>query len=122
MNSFAKDVSEGLSSKPKYLLSKYFYDKLGDKIFQDIMNMKEYYPTDCEYEILSNNKNSLLQLFSTNDNAFNLVELGAGDGFKTKVLLKFKLKALVMPHLSRLIFPKMQSINLFLIFRNNYLN
>ena len=42
-NQFAKDVFKGLTSSPKYLNSKYFYDKNGDILFQEIMGLGEYY-------------------------------------------------------------------------------
>ena len=50
-SAFEEDCFKGLTSSPKYLLSKYIYDKKGDKLFQDIMAMPEYYLTDREYEI-----------------------------------------------------------------------
>ena len=50
---FYKDVVAGLKAVPKRLSSKYFYDAKGDKIFQEIMNCEEYYPTRCELEIFS---------------------------------------------------------------------
>jgi L-histidine N-alpha-methyltransferase len=84
---FAKDVRRGLTAKPKFISSKYFYDEVGDRIFQAIMKMKSYYPTNSEYEIFSLYKNELLQLFSPDKQAFHLIEFGAGDGYKTKVLL-----------------------------------
>lgn len=83
---FASDVKSGLKSKPKYLSSKYFYDEKGSKIFQDIMKMPEYYLTDCEFEIFQNNQDKLFDIFSENGK-FDLVELGSGDGSKTKILL-----------------------------------
>ena len=84
---FAKDILSGLKSSPKTLPSRYFYDKKGDKIFQNIMKMKEYYLTACEYEIFSMQKESISNQFIANDQPFNLIEFGAGDGYKTKVLL-----------------------------------
>lgn len=86
-SSFEEDVYKGLTSTPKYLLSKYIYDKKGDKLFQDIMNLPEYYLTNCEYEILKNNSAEIAKSFSGPD-GFDLIELGAGDGKKTKVLLR----------------------------------
>lgn len=86
---FAKDVYQGLTDFPKYLHSQYFYDESGDKLFQDIMNMPEYYLTDREFEILSKNKAEIAQLFSPGNVSFRLLELGAGDGKKTKILLKY---------------------------------
>jgi L-histidine N-alpha-methyltransferase len=87
-STFARDVLEGLSAPQKRLPSKYFYDKRGDAIFQSIMNMPEYYLTRSEYEILDMHKESLQQLFQNGSGRFNLIEFGAGDGFKTKILLK----------------------------------
>ena len=85
----ANDVDEGLSSDPKYLNSKYFYDAIGSAIFQKIMHMPEYYLTDCELEIFNQQKKSIFQHLNLNDQAFDVVELGAGDGLKTKILLEY---------------------------------
>jgi len=87
-NQFARDIIKGLTATPKKLLSKYFYDEKGDTLFQQIMNLDEYYLTNAEYEILDTYKQQLLEVFSTGCDRFNLVEFGAGDGYKTKVLLK----------------------------------
>lgn len=87
---FAKDIADGLSQYPKKLPSKYFYDAKGDQLFQAIMNMPEYYLTDCEYEILDRQKSDILELIGAD--TFELVELGAGDGTKTKVLLEYFLE------------------------------
>lgn len=84
---FALDTLRGLSSHPKYLSSKYFYDERGSMIFQDIMRMPEYYLTDCELEILKSRKQEILKEFLGKDTQFELIELGAGDGLKTKILL-----------------------------------
>jgi len=86
---FAKDVYNGLTDFPKHLSSKYFYDKKGDQLFQDIMHMPEYYLTDCEFDILSQNKAAIGALFTIGNKNFKLIELGAGDGKKTKILLKY---------------------------------
>ena len=86
---FKKEVFEGLSAFPKYLSSKYFYDKKGDRLFQDIMAMPEYYLTGCEYQILSTHTKEIGELFRDRENGLDLIELGAGDGKKTKVLLKY---------------------------------
>ncbi|MFC4635864.1 L-histidine N(alpha)-methyltransferase [Dokdonia ponticola] len=87
-STFEEDVAKGLSSFPKSLSSKYFYDKKGDKLFQDIMAMPTYYLTDCEYEIIALQKEEISAAFQGED-GFDLIELGAGDGKKTKVLLKY---------------------------------
>jgi len=84
---FQSEVYTGLTAYPKHLSSKYFYDKKGDRLFQDIMAMPTYYLTNCEYEILDNHKAEITELF-TSKGIFDLIELGAGDGKKTKILLK----------------------------------
>lgn len=85
---FLKDVIEGLSADTKHISSKYFYDKKGDSIFQQIMHMDEYYLTDAELDIFQTHKCEIAKIFSPNKEPFNLIEFGAGDGMKTKVLLK----------------------------------
>ncbi len=87
--SFKRDVYTGMTAFPKYLLSRYIYDKRGDKLFQEIMELDEYYLTNCEFEILSEHKDVIAKLFQGNGNGFDLIELGAGDGKKTKVLLSY---------------------------------
>ncbi|MCE7056118.1 L-histidine N(alpha)-methyltransferase [Algoriphagus sp. AGSA1] len=86
---FAQDVMLGLNSKPKTLPSKYFYDAKGDKLFQQIMALPEYYLTRKEYEILEGLHQEILANILALKKPFNLVELGAGDGLKTKILLRF---------------------------------
>ena len=91
-NQFEEDVYTGLTDSPKHLSSKYFYDARGDKLFQDIMNMPEYYLTNSEAEIFELNKESITNWFTGEQGTFNLIELGAGDGKKTKILLEQLLK------------------------------
>lgn len=86
---FKRDVHAGLSNFPKYLSSKYIYDKKGDSLFQEIMAMPEYYLTGCELEIISTHTKTIGELFRDKENGLDLIELGAGDGKKTKVLLKY---------------------------------
>jgi L-histidine Nalpha-methyltransferase len=87
VSEFAEDVQKGLSSQPKFLFSKYFYDREGSKIFEAIMRMPEYYLTDCELEIFQNHKQQIARALGKPENEFELIELGAGDGLKTKILL-----------------------------------
>lgn len=82
------DTLRGLRSEPKYLLSKYFYDDRGTAIFRDIMNMPEYYLTDCEAEIFSHQKQEIIEAFTCGKDNFNVIELGSGDGFKTRIVLR----------------------------------
>lgn len=84
----AHAVKEGFAKSPKHLPSWLFYDEAGDKIFQAIMRMPEYYLTGCEYEILNTHTESLRQHFADDGSIFDLIEFGAGDGLKTEILLR----------------------------------
>lgn len=86
---FAQDVEQGLGAKPKTLPSKYFYDAVGDKLFQKIMNLPEYYLTRKETEIFETQFEKILEPILSLGQSFNLVELGAGDGTKTKILIQY---------------------------------
>lgn len=83
---FALDVHLGLSSQQKFISSKYFYDENGSKLFQRITELNEYYLTRAEAEILKTHKDTIAQYFAAE--SFALVEMGAGDGEKTKILLE----------------------------------
>ncbi|MEL6191082.1 MAG: L-histidine N(alpha)-methyltransferase [Bacteroidota bacterium] len=87
LSQFQQDVLNGLSASPKFLSSKYFYDARGSVLFEQIMRMPEYYPTDCEFEIFETHKQALLEEFSQFGAPFRLIDFGAGDGLKTKILL-----------------------------------
>lgn len=90
---FLRDVNEGLGKTPKYISSHYFYDKIGDQLFQQIMELPEYYLTNSELEIFSEQTKAIVDSFQMNRNQeFELVELGAGDGKKSQHLLKYLLE------------------------------
>jgi len=84
---FAKDVAAGLGRPQKSLPSRYFYDAKGSRLFQQIMDLPAYYLTRCEYEVLSLNKKAIAQQLAQ-DGFFHLIDLGAGDALKTKLLLQ----------------------------------
>lgn len=85
---FLEDVLKGLKARHKYLSSKYFYDEVGDGLFQRIMHLDEYYLTKKELEVFEAQKAHILESLDSGQ-PFRIIELGAGDGLKTKVLLKY---------------------------------
>jgi uncharacterized SAM-dependent methyltransferase len=87
-DNFHSDIVEGLKSTPKKLHSKYFYDKAGDRLFQQIMAMPEYYLTDCELDIFKNKTQEITDAITFDESPFDLIELGAGDAMKSSFLLK----------------------------------
>ncbi|TYB71487.1 L-histidine N(alpha)-methyltransferase [Bizionia saleffrena] len=88
-DTFKNDINIGLSANEKSLPSKYFYDKIGDALFVKIMNLPEYYLTKAEFDIFKNQTQDIIDTLKiAPDTYFELIELGAGDGTKTKELLK----------------------------------
>jgi len=91
-NTFADDVLRGLSATPKFLSSKYFYDDEGSRLFQEIMQLPEYYLTRAEFEIFQVQTREIFEAFTARNAMFDLIELGAGDGTKTAILIDYFLK------------------------------
>ncbi len=89
LNAFAEDVDKGLSSTPKTLSSKYFYDDEGSRLFQAIMQLPEYYLTRAEHEIFESQRPDIYAALAASHAGFDLIELGAGDGVKTAVLIEY---------------------------------
>lgn len=83
---FCAHVLEGLSATDKLLSSRYFYDAEGDRLFQAIMSSPEYYPTNCEQEVFEHQGVQIAKKLAAGG-AFELEELGSGDGLKTQFLL-----------------------------------
>ena len=61
-------------------------------MFQQIMELPEYYLTACEFEIFKEQTEDIYRSFANGSNSFDLIELGAGDGTKTAVLIDHFLK------------------------------
>ncbi len=83
---FAQAVLEGLSKKPKRLPSWLIYDDQGSEIFTEITQLPEYHPAQCEIEIFQKHKQTVTDMLVKT--AFRVIELGAGDGGKTQILLE----------------------------------
>lgn len=78
-----QDVIEGLSSRPKSLPPKYFYDQRGSQLFDQICQLPEYYPTRTETAILKRCGSAIAQITGPCE----IVELGSGSATKTRLLL-----------------------------------
>lgn len=83
---FSADVLAGLSQTPKSISSAWFYDERGSRLFQQITELEEYYLTACEREILSRHAGRLAERFR--GDPLRIIEIGAGDGDKTEILLR----------------------------------
>lgn len=83
LDTLSRHVIDGLKQTPKRLPSAYFYDDEGSRLFQRIMQLPSYYLSNAEREILVTQWPKLLDALSPDGQAFELVELGSGDGSKT---------------------------------------
>ena len=81
--SLRADVLVGLTSTPKSLPPKWFYDERGSELFDKITLLDEYYPTRAEREILA----AFAAEIAAATRSSTLVELGSGSGDKTRLLL-----------------------------------
>jgi dimethylhistidine N-methyltransferase len=77
------DVLGGLAAPPRTLPPKWFYDKRGSDLFEQITRLPEYYPTRAEQEILTRRAPEIAAL----TRAATLIELGSGSSRKTRLLL-----------------------------------
>lgn len=84
---FAVDVLDGFSRKPRRIPPVYLYDGKGNELFEKITDLEEYYIARCEREILVDNRGRIAALIPPEP--FNLIELGAGDGRKTVLLIEY---------------------------------
>jgi dimethylhistidine N-methyltransferase len=82
---FLADVIAGLSSNPRTLPCKYFYDERGAELFQKICDLPEYYITRTEIDILDRNRADIASQLGPK---VELIGLGTGAGTKTRVLIE----------------------------------
>ena len=80
----ARDIRLGLTTKPKELAPKYFYDERGSQLFEQITELPEYYPTRTERAILAERS---AEIVAAAGEPGTLVELGSGSAAKTRHLL-----------------------------------
>ncbi|QDV45046.1 Histidine-specific methyltransferase EgtD [Stieleria neptunia] len=81
---FQHDVMEGLGQVPKRLPCKYFYDKRGSALFDEICDLDEYYLTRTEQAIMNRYAS---EMGTQIDSGAMLVEYGSGSSIKTRILL-----------------------------------
>jgi len=82
---YIDEVVLGLTSRPKTLPCKLFYDDRGSQLFEKITRLPEYYPTRTEFGIL---QDSAKEIVSAAGTPVSIIELGAGTATKTSALLR----------------------------------
>lgn len=85
LSDFRKEVLQSLLESPKKISPKFFYDDIGSRLFEEITNLKEYYPTRSELEILENRCSEISEFIGP---GALVIELGGGNGMKGSKLLK----------------------------------
>ncbi len=78
-----EDARRGLTARQKSLPAKYFYDRGGSLLFEQITELPEYYPTRTEATLLEEILPGLIGEFLPDD----IVEIGAGTSEKTRRVL-----------------------------------
>ncbi|MFN4311601.1 MAG: L-histidine N(alpha)-methyltransferase [Ferrovibrio sp.] len=84
LRAFAADVQAGLSAARKSLPAKYFYDRRGSELFEQICMLPEYYPTRTEIGLLRRHGREMAGLIGPEA---EIVEFGAGALVKIRLLL-----------------------------------
>ncbi|HLH85747.1 MAG TPA: L-histidine N(alpha)-methyltransferase [Thermoplasmataceae archaeon] len=82
---FRKEVRESLLSEHKWISPKFFYDRTGSELFEEITKLDEYYPTRAEMEILASKAGEIGRAIGE---GVSLAELGSGNGKKSVLLAK----------------------------------
>ena len=81
----ATEVIEGLTSSPKFISPKYFYDQRGSELFEAITKLDDYYLMRTELELFSEHFSELAALLRDN---LCVIEYGSGSSLKIRKLLE----------------------------------
>ncbi len=81
---FARDLRAGLAAVPKEIPCRYFYDRQGSLLFEEICRVPEYYLCRAERSILLARAAEIADLLPE---AVTVVELGSGSAAKTRLLI-----------------------------------
>ncbi|WP_448502174.1 L-histidine N(alpha)-methyltransferase [Sphingomonas sp.] len=82
---FRADVLTGLSASPRAIPARWFYDRRGSELFEDITGLPEYYPTRTEVALL---KSACGEVGRIVGEGRAVIEFGSGSSMKTPVLLE----------------------------------
>lgn len=83
---FARHVRKGLAGNSKCLDPRYFYDEFGSRLFEEICEQPEYYPTRTEASIMREQAGKIIG--AAGAGKLVLVEFGSGSSTKTKILIR----------------------------------
>ncbi len=79
-----QELVNGLLAEQKYINPKFFYDKRGSELFEEITKLKEYYPTITERNLLTQYSSEIASFITS---SAVIVEPGAGSCEKVQLIL-----------------------------------
>jgi dimethylhistidine N-methyltransferase len=80
-----EEILAGLKLPAKTISPKYFYDERGSQLFDEITHLREYYPTETELGIMTDNMAEIAGFVGPQA---SLIEFGSGSSRKTRALLE----------------------------------
>lgn len=83
-SAFADAILTGFAQEQKSLPPRFLYDTRGSELFEEITRLEEYYPTNCDIEILTTHGKDMAAKIGS---GAVLVEFGSGSSRKTPLLL-----------------------------------
>jgi len=91
---FRADVLNGLTARPRAIPARWFYDRRGSELFEDITQLPEYYPTRTETALLERVCPEVARAVGLGG---AVVEFGSGSSVKTPILLRALRPAAYVP-------------------------
>ena len=82
---FRADVLNGLAARPRAIPARWFYDRRGSELFEQITELDEYYPTRTEAALLRMIADDVAERVGPGR---AVVEFGSGSSTKTPILLQ----------------------------------
>ena len=82
---FGSALIAGLRATPRRISPKFFYDALGARLFDQICELPEYYPTRTEFTLLERYAEDMAAAIGPRA---DLIEFGAGSMSKIRILLR----------------------------------
>ncbi|MEM9102955.1 MAG: L-histidine N(alpha)-methyltransferase [Pseudomonadota bacterium] len=78
------EIIRSLTSHPKFVSPKYFYDETGSQLFDQVCDLPEYYPTRTELALLDQFTDEIYECVGADTYLF---EMGSGSSIKIRMLL-----------------------------------
>ncbi|WP_422055771.1 L-histidine N(alpha)-methyltransferase [Sphingomonas sp.] len=91
---FRADVLNGLTARPRAIPARWFYDRRGSELFEDITQLPEYYPTRTETALMERVCPEVAREVGLGG---AVVEFGSGSSVKTPILLRAVRPAAYVP-------------------------